>query len=392
MTLGLIAAGVPFDDRAAVYDAFLDRLGEKTGADGLGVATVVLGACFARLLDEDRRYTDPYTWRRLLVEAAGAQSAVIGPVDAAAVDDAARRSGLVFRLGQSETVVALHDSFADYLAGLALARGAVAFPPDVKPGDEERLLFAAQIGGMDRAFVEAIAARLPFALPRFAPLDQRGLDASAPDEVSTILRAVVPACAPSGAALWRNVDGRVVAFACAGDGGWLTHDQARAGMASRPWVVGTSGPVDLAVRLWRQWLLAVLESTGGAGRPRPGTAEEARDAVAAHAAEVAVETARLVRAAVPAGHRPAVAAEIGPTGLTGLVLPAPYSRRPGGPDWTVAYTQSEGIDVSVADGPAAGEAHLSHGTLDSLLGGPPAAQAAERVRKAIDRMAGGRWL
>lgn len=392
MTLGLIASGVPFDDRAAVYGAFLDRLGEKTGADGLGVATVVLGSCFARLLDGGRRYADPYTWRRLLVEAAGAQSAVIGPVDAAAVDDAARRSGLIVRLGQSETVAAVHDSFADYLAGLALARGAVAFPADVKPGDEERLLFAAQIGGMDRAFAEAIAARLPFGLPRFAPLDRRGVGDGAPDEVSAILRAVVPPCAPAGADLWRHPDGRVVAFACADDGRWLTDDEARAAIASRPWVVGTSGPVDLAVRLWRQWLLAVLRSTGGTGRPRPGTAAEARDAVAAHAAEVAAETDRLVRAAVPAGHRAAVAAEIGPTGLTGRVLPAPNSLRRGGPDWTVAYTRTEGIDVSVADGPTAGEAHLSHGTLDSLLGGPSSAQAAERVRKAIDRMAGRRWL
>ena len=295
MTLRLIASGVAFGDRAAVYGAFLDRLGEKTGADGLGVATVVLGSCFARLLDEGRRYADPYTWRRLLVEAAGAQSAVIGPVDAAAVDDAARRSGLIVRLGQSETVAAVHDSFADYLAGLALARGAVAFPADVKPGDEERLLFAAQIGRMDRAFAEAIAARLPFALPRFAPLDQRGLGDGAPDEVSAILRAVVPPCAPAGADLWRHPDGRVVAFACADDGRWLTDDEARTAITSRPWVVGTSGPIDLAVRLWRQSLLAVLQSTGRAGRPRPGTAAEARDAVAAHAAEVAAETDRLVR-------------------------------------------------------------------------------------------------
>lgn len=392
MTLGLIASGVPFDDRAAVYGAFLDRLGEKTGAAGLGIATVVLGACFARLLDEGRRYADPYTWRRLVVEEAEAQSAVIGHVDAAAVDDAARRSGLIVRLGQSETVAAVHDSFADYLAGLALARGAAAFPADVKPSDEERLLFAAQIGGMDRAFAAAVAARLPFALPRFAALDRRGPGDDAPAEVSAVLRAVVPPGAPAGADLWRHPDGRVVAFGRADGGGWLTDDEARAALASRPWVAGGGGPVDLAVRLWRQWLLAVLAGTSGAGRPRPGTAEEARDAVAAHSAEVAAETERLVRAAVPAGHRAAVAAEIGPTGLTGQILPAPDSLRRSGPDWTVAYKRTEGIDVSVADGPTVGEAHLSHGTLDSLIGGPASAKAAERVRKAIDRMAGRRWL
>lgn len=392
MTLGLIASGVPFDDRAAVYAAFLDKLGQKTGAQGLGVATVVLGACFARLLDDGRRYADPYTWRRLLVEAAEAQSAVIGPVDATAVDDAARRSGLLVRLGQSETVAAVHDSFADYLAGLALARGAVAFPVDVKPGDEERLLFAAQIGGMDRAFSEAVVARLPFALPRFAALDRRVVGDGAPDEVSAILRAVIPPGAPAGADLWRNPDGRVVAVARADNGGWLTDDEARAAMASRTWAAGMGGPVDLAVRLWRHWLLEVVRGTGGAGLPRPRTAEEARDAVAAHATKVAAETDRIVRAAVPAEHRAAVADEIGPTGLTGHVLPAPDSLRRGSPDWTVAYTRTEGIDVSVADGPTVGEAHLSHGTLDSLIGGPASARAAERVTKAINRMAGGRWL
>ncbi|WP_210503018.1 NACHT domain-containing protein [Nocardioides xinjiangensis] len=392
MTLGLIASGVPFEDRAAVYSAFLDQLAIKTGADGLGVATVVLGACFARLLDDGRRYADPYTWRRLVVEAVRDQSTVIGPIEAAVIDEAARRSGLIVRLGQSETVAAVHDSFADYLAGLALARGAVPFPADVKPGDQERLLFAAQIGGIDRAFAEAVASRLPFTLPRLAPLDQRGFGDGSAEEVSAVLRTVLPPGAPAGADLWRHPDGRVVAFPRSDAGAWLTDDDARGAMASRPWVVGTGGPVDVAVRLWRQWLVAVLRGSGGAGLPRPRSAEEARDAVASHAADVAAEIERLVGAAVPAGHRAAVAAEIGPKGLTGQLLPAPDSLRRDGFDWTVAYTRTEGIDVSVSDGPSVGDVHLSRGTLDSMIGVPASAEAAKRVSKAIDRMAGGRWL
>lgn len=392
MALGLIAAGVSFDDRAAVYAAFVERLGAKSGAEGLGVAATVLGACFARLLDRGRRYADPYTWRRMLLEETQAQSSVIGPIDANLVDDSARRAGLIVRIGQSETVAAVHDSFADYLAGLALARGAVAFPADIKPGDEERLLFAAQIGEMDRTFAEAVAARLPFALPRFAALDRRELGADAPEEVSAILRAVIPPSAPVGADLWRAPDGRVVAFATADDGRWLTGDDAFETMDSKGWAVGTGGPVDLAVRLWRQWLLALLRTTHGAGLPRPRTTEEARDAVAAHIAEIAAQMERVVQTAVPARHRTVLIDEIGPTGLTGRVFPAPDSLRPGASDWTVSYARTAEINVSVADEATVDEPRLSRASLDSLIGGPPSARAAQQIKEAINRMAGGRWL
>lgn len=362
MTVGLIGSGVSFGDRAALYGAFLDRLAAKTGTQGMGVATVVFGICFARLLDGGRRYADPYTWRRLLVEAAEAQAPIIGAVDADAIDTVGRRSGLVVRLGHTETVAAVHDSFADYLAGLALARGAAPFPGSVQPGDEERLVFAAQIGGIDRAFANAVARRLPFSLPRFAPLDTRRLGDDAPDEVSSVLSAVAPPGTPIGVALWRLPDGRVVAFSHADiDRQWLSDHEGRAALVAGPWVVGTGGPVDLAVRLWRQQIVAVLAPRAASGRPRPRTAAEARGAVAAHAAAVAAEVGRLLPATVPGEHLAALAAELGPTGLTAQLYPALDHRGRGGPDWTVAYTRTHGIDVSVADGPALNAGHLAQG-------------------------------
>lgn len=91
-------------------------------------------------------------------------------------------------------------------------------------------------------------------------------------------------------------------------------------------------------------------------------------------------------------HRTAVTAEIGPTGLTGEIVLAPDSLRRSGPDWIVSYAPTEGINLTVAEGPTLRKPHLSRGTLDLLIGGPTSAKAAERVRKAIDRMAGGRWL
>lgn len=393
MTVGLIGSGVPFGDRASLYGAFLDRLAAKTGTQGMGLATVVLGVCFARLLDGGRRYADPYMWRRLLVEAAEAQAPVIGAVDADAIDVVGRRSGLVIRLGHSETVAAVHDSFADYLAGLALARGAAPFPGSVQPGDEERLIFAAHIGGIDRAFADAVARRLPFALPRFAPLDTRRLGNDAPDEISSILSAVAPPGTPTGVALWRQHDGRVVAFSRADiERRWLSDHEGRAALVADPWVVGKGGPVELAVRLWRQQILAVLTPRATTGQPRPRTAAEARDTVAAHAVDVAAKVGRLLSATVPNEHLASLAAELGPTGLTAQLYAAPDDRIRCGPAWTVAYTRTRGIDVSVADVPIPETSHLAQGTLDSVIGTSAEAQAANRIRQAVDRLTGGRWL
>lgn len=393
MAVGLIGSGVPFGDRAALYGAFLDRLAAETGAQGMGVATVILGVCFARLLDGGRRYADPYTWRRLLVDAAEAQARVIGAVDADAIDTVGSRSGLVVRLGHTETVAAVHDSFADYLAGLALARGAAPFPGSVQPGDEERLVFAAQIGGINRAFANAVARCLPFALPRFAPLDTRHLGDDAPDEVSSVLSAVAPPGAPTGVALWRTPDGRVVAFSQADiDRRWLSDHEGRAALVAGPWVVGTGGPVDLAVRLWRQQILAILRPRATSGRPRPRTAAEARDAVATHAAEVAAEVNRLLSVALPGEHLAALAAELGPAGVTAQLYRAPDHRSRGHGDWTVAYTRTHGIYVSDADGPAPNTGHLAQGTLDSMIGTSAEAQAAHQIREAVNRLTGGRWL
>ncbi|OLT37048.1 hypothetical protein BJF82_10435 [Kytococcus sp. CUA-901] len=392
MALGLVTSGVPLQDRAALYSAFVDQLGMKSGVEGLGVATVVLGTCFAWLLDEGRRYADPYTWRRLLVDAARAQADVIGPIDVTVVDDAARRSGLIARLGQSETVAAVHDSLADYLAGLALARGAVGFPAQFEVGDEERLLFAAEIGGMDRAFRDLVATRLPFALPRFVAADRSSTGDQAPEEVSAVLRAVMPAGAPAGVDLWRAPDGRVVALTRADGGRWLTDDEARAAMGSRAWVAANGGALDLAVRLWRQWLQAALQGTGGAGLPRPRTAEEACDAVVAQMGRVAVETDRLIRATVPPSHHARLRDEIGPAGLTGYLEAAPAQMHRRGDDWTVAYTRTVDTNMSVASNRASNREYRSHATLQALIGRPPSVEAAERIKTAINGLAGRRWL
>ncbi|GAA2658125.1 hypothetical protein GCM10010307_73590 [Streptomyces vastus] len=55
---------------------------------------------------------------------------------------AAHDRGLISLTWWDQTVVPLHDSFADYLAGDAHARGRAPLPRSLSPGDEQRLLSA----------------------------------------------------------------------------------------------------------------------------------------------------------------------------------------------------------------------------------------------------------
>lgn len=391
MAIDSILSGTEFSDRAAVYGSAISRIGARVGAEELAVVEVVLGVCFARLLDQGRRYADPYTWRQIFMDVVREESSKIGWIDPENVLRSAQRSGLLARAGHSATVTALHDSFADYLAGAALAKGVVPFPSNIRPIDEDRLLFAAQKGRVDRQMTAAIASNIPFALPRLAALDKRDLGESAPEEVSTLLASLLPADAPSGADLWRVPDGRVFGFLSEGPGGWIGPEQGREAFRTRAGVIG-AGPADLASRLWRQWLRSMLPAFAVREHPFPKSGDEACEAVVRHVADVAKEAERLLCLILPPQHRNRVAEEMGPMGITARLSPEPEGTPNGRAAWRIVYSRTEDVDVKLADSDVVDGGPQWRSTIDSMIGRPAAAEAAERISRSIDRMAGGRWL
>lgn len=68
MAVTLFAADVPFTSRATMSAAFVERLAERTGA------------AYAALLDNGRRYADPYEWAAL-VDQAGASLQIAGAAE-----------------------------------------------------------------------------------------------------------------------------------------------------------------------------------------------------------------------------------------------------------------------------------------------------------------------
>jgi len=68
------------EDVAAMSAAFVERLAERTGAAGIVVAACALGVAYAALLDNGRRYADPYEWAAL-VDQAGASLQIAGAAE-----------------------------------------------------------------------------------------------------------------------------------------------------------------------------------------------------------------------------------------------------------------------------------------------------------------------
>jgi hypothetical protein len=398
MALTLIAEGIPFTSRASLYQKFVERLAERSGATGIVIAAAALGIIYARLLDEGRRYADPYEWAQLLDDVTAELRAAGQPTDPRAIDTAVRRCGLITPIGYTQTLAPIHDSFADYLAGAAHARRASPYPPKLRADDDQRVLFGAEISGVNAALALLVARDQPFLTVRLAGFDRRDLTEEAPAEVETLISHLVPARDGYLVALWRTADDRVVVVRCGQDrSSWVDESTAlRLSEVAPAVVVEDGGPLVIAVRLWRQDLIARLHTAPGLGSRRPTSLEEACSALEAHASQTAAAADRLIGAVAPSGHASVLRARVGPLGLTAAVYPAAEGYR--GVDWPVSYFHTE--DVSVVAAPAEDENSADRYTdlarrrssVGALTADSPATAAAKRVRDAIDGFTRWDWL
>jgi hypothetical protein len=391
MGVQLLLAGRSFHDRAGLYTEFVDQLAARSGATGMDIAAVVLGVTFAGLLDDGRRYADRYTWLKRLGDATRDVSADIGPTDPTAVDAAARRAGLVTPLGLTGTVVPVHDSFADYLAGRAHAQGAVPLPQHIHLSDEHRLLFAAALGGVDAELATRVMRDMPLLAPKLAGFDRRSLNDSSPLEVEKLLAAVMP---HSTVVLWRADATRVVAMlGMPGPSRWLDNSEGAAAIRTRAWLSVEGGPLDVAVRLWRRHLLGLLPVEGRAGPGRTLAGDEAAHLLTEYTEQVATEVTRLVRLVLPQSQQHVVLADMDPPGMHARLRLA-HQPVTGRPEWSVSYRSAEDIVIDVVgnDDDCPDPEFSGRATFDSFLDKPPTSRAAARLRKAIGRVAGERWL
>ncbi|MEV7895346.1 NACHT domain-containing protein [Streptomyces cyaneofuscatus] len=380
--------------RASLYRAFIEQLAARSGATGMAAVRTALGIVYARLLNGGRRYADVYEWHHLLSQATFALRSAGLPADVSTLDETARRCGLITSLGWDQTVVPMHDSFADYLAGAAHASGAEPLPHRLSAGDDQRMLLCAELRGVDEAMAALVTRDLPFTAVALAGHDHRPLDLEAPHQVASLL-CHLSATQDQAVVMSRLKDGRALALRPPGaESAWV--DEARAlelAQTCQAAVMDTeAGPLAVATRLWRQELLTRLRQPATLSPRRPGPGQTAVEVLVRHTGQTALVINQLIDLAAPPGHTAALKAQVGPLGLHAVIGRPQQDAL--GVHTPVDYRHSDDIVIVEArDQPS-----LSPGeswgrtTLEHLLDSPPCSTAAQRVREAIEALTTSSWL
>lgn len=395
MAIVQITAGVPFSNPAALYQEFIAEMAKSRGATDMAASMRALGIVFASLLNQGRRYADSYEWASMVQDACAALSNGSINVDPSSVMQFAERTGLVTHIGFSQTVVPLHDSFADFLAALAHAQGLAPLPARFDPGDEQRVMFLAELNGVDTSLAERVASELPYLTPRLAEFDSRELAPTSAAEVRALLRHLMPAGAATTTTLWANGESVVAAILVDGaeppvvgpeDGQVLSLSHPTA-------VLSGGGPLTVAVRLWR---LALLDRLTGERVPPPQYPNDLATActmLEVHATEMKQRAEALATDLAPSSAPSSLLSEAVPLGLDARI----GEQREGllGHRWSVTYRRSTDVRVVPATDDGTAESPGSHGsssTVESMLDKSPARSAAESIRQTINRLAGRKWI
>ncbi len=390
MGVRLLLDGIEFTDRASIYEATVSRLAERGNADNVHVAVAALGIVFAALLDEGRRYANPVEWNRRLHAAAQRLKDAGVPVDSASLRETLQRTGLVASIGNTQVQAPIHDSYADYLAGAALANGLSSWPGELGQEDEQRVLFAAAIGGVTDDISDKVTRDMPYLAIKLAEYDARPACESFPTEVFSLLRRLAPPGSLCSVAMWRDGD-RVVASLCEGSPRWVNPAEGKIlARSSMNAVCGSpTSPLSVAVRLWRLALLDALPNSSGTSKSHFESREDACNALALHASQEAQALAELVPTIAPPGKAEILAAAIGPYGLTAALHA--HVDFLGITDWHVDYRRTDKVAVHAGVQPET--TPLASRTVVSHLVREPARQAAvRRIRAAINDLTERNWL
>lgn len=406
MAVRLIADGTDFQDRAGLYDGVINQMANRTSTPDVSVVVAALGVTYAGLLDEDRRYATTFEWIRRVNDACETLTNNTGvAAHRDAILSAAEATGLVTKLGDSDVRVPVHDSFADYLAGVAHGQGLAELPAGLTASDEQRILFAGEHSGATAQIAAAVTRDLPFVAVAYARTDHRPNGPDAPQEVAALLRALAPATAANtGVRMWKHQARIVASIAENQPTAWVDEligtkllESAPTSIVERP-----NGPLATAVRLWSLYLDAQLRDTTPPG-PRPPTPD-------VHTAAAVVEDRIKAKAAITesiltSAFSPEAAANlrdrIGPLGIRAIIYPDSH---PGmAHDYTVLYRSADRIEVrpaaadEIAQIRAGGSlAFLSgYGSMtgvSSLLNGTAGSDAAKSIRKAANQAANTDWF
>jgi hypothetical protein len=270
---------------ATIFQTVISDLAEQCGYPDASVLVVGLGMAYAKLLDGQKRYCDTLDWVALLKEAAERLTDAGHSVTVRRLREFGSETGLV-RSAPFDTVRPFHDSFADFLAGVALSRSLADLPARLGEHDRARARFLAQLSGVSVELADLLTRDLPFTAVNVVPYERRSPEACWLDETKRYLDQLLPTAETRPTvAYWEDANERVVVTVGAGIEGWLGAAAPEKSVIESGWTFRLSerqGPLTVAVRIWHRWLDQHLTPPVLSEVAVPHSVEESRALLAAH--------------------------------------------------------------------------------------------------------------
>ncbi len=325
--------------RADLYASTLDLLGERASESELSIQLPIIGGVFSRLIDDRQWSTNFFKWHRVLEELFDALPGTLRTNPAVPRStDAAINSGVISNNVAHNQIRALHDSFADYLAALAIRESVCDAPKHPTWADARRLEFLQELEELKPEAAIAITRANPLLVARLSfnpsPFHKQ------PD------KDVVLECLTAVFAIPRTSMTLDLTVNDSWFWGHLTIDaDALPGNSGRIRVSAGSkqGSLQLAIGLWEAVLAQRLFGPSSKRLPDLSSPEKARIALEVHAAQVKKDVHSLVNTDVPDANRKDVLSAIGPLGLQAVVGPAQESQY--GQYFPVHYDNASEIGV-----------------------------------------------
>jgi hypothetical protein len=398
MALSLADDGLP-DSRAEVYEQFTRGLIARAGAADDDAGFAALGVAWAKMISLGQRTADHYIWRRSLGTALDHLATLPtwrGHASTVEISlAAAQRAGLLVRRDPDSGLAPLHDSFADFLAARAIARGEARLPSRLNTAYDETVRFMVELTGLDDALALRLAIENPLLACRIARQRQSRGRADA-DLVGALVQALadgqeLPALTGSGLRLCNHDRYTGVVLA---DEGCQTVDAAQFDSLTRehPAIMlpPGSGSLPLAVTLWAAAVERELRPRKRLYQPPPpANAEQAGPLLTSYLREKDHALQQLASAALPRTVRNSVLAAAGPPGITGY-LASPEPGHLGGSELPIRYRRSTEF-VVIREEPPPDSGPLALDTVARMMRLHPTLQAAQEIRQALSVLTSYTW-
>ncbi|WP_226350301.1 ATP-binding protein [Pseudonocardia sp. ICBG601] len=399
MGLTLAVSGTEFSSRSEIYEHFVEGLCYRSNVPSSDILFTILGGVFSSLLDEQRRYCDEFRWNVALKEIIDQHSAILPQsTNSTSIDEDSRRIGIIRNVGHSRAVAAIHDSFADYLSALALHRGISRLPETLNVADEQRVLFSCELGDLNETWSARLAAQLPFTAAKAARYDHRAFERASYDEVSEIVAALTGS-PEAPLTFYRDTrTNRTFYLKKSQTDTWLTDSSGLELLRQAGALQVEGGPLSVATTIWAWEIRSALPEKRGQEFYDDNDAQATASRLVKYYQDVEHEVNRLIAKIFPQHQASRLLQTIGT--MRREIWVGEELRdgrfRDGRSVRTRRASTTEATVVSRPEIEQKGnEFGMSDWTLTStsaILSKHESRAAAEKIEKALDRLAGDGWL